>query len=368
MTVSDRMAVAVAMMLWRMLVVVYEAFRKMLGGARETGGKPRGGAAEGEKANAPAPEAAAGGGGAEWWRRDPSATAPAPAPLPPPAARGREAPKAAAADIERPGFLQAGRNHAQGSTHDIKVRGPNYLKDRVKVQATTPVLRMVGAQLLEVHEHVPHRSLGDGALLEACKTVCADGEQGATVFVVHFQNPRFAGGGVPKSERPHHALHLFFAAPVSPADVEGGVGECLRRFFDSAVDDETAADRLKVLPKLDAGPRMLRAAVATGGSRPFLVARHVKTRLRRLVGDGTHTTGHVPPGVHVALVDVDVSSSTLGSWIYGVGSGFLSGDSDGGVVARMAWILEARAEAELPEMVLASASVSGLCPAVATKV
>eukprot|EP00891_Asterochloris_glomerata_P007511 jgi/Astpho2/7511/Aster-02077 len=262
--------------------------------------------------------------------------------------------------------------------NNIKVRGPDYLKDRKKILAEDPVCRLSSANLLEVaptfhiarylpsiHEStapftfvlqimVPGKtniSLTFGWSAAYDPIAAAEQEGIGTQSVPCSPAHRYADsaasdsftGGDMLERRPSRSQ------PGTPS-TRGSIDlrsctpfdRCLSRFVageeDLEVDVKRRHNTFKLIPRIDKGSWMIRNAV---GSTPVLLGKKLTTKYFR--------------GPRYFEVDIDVGSSSTAAATVGMVQGALKG-----LCIDMAVVLEGHTQDELPEALVGSVRLNHL--------
>ena len=149
-----------------------------------------------------------------------------------------------------------------------QVRGSSYLTDGVKATAAPAICQLLTAQVFLVDRHRP------GLSEHLLRGVAGTGEQPLRlpagtrfVFSVYWRNPKAS-----RQADGYQALLLHFASSAGPDDGDALIQELWRG------DPEDIASRLKMIPNLREGPRVLKIALKlarAASMRPILLTKNL---------------------------------------------------------------------------------------------
>ena len=220
-----------------------------------------------------------------------------------------------------------------------QVRGSSYLTDGVKAMAAPAICQLVTAQVFLVDRHRP------GLTERLLRGVAGTGEQPLRlpagtrfVFSVYWRNPKAS-----RQADGYQALLLHFASSAGPDDGDALIQELWRG------DPEDIASRLKMIPNLREGPRVLKIALKlarAASMRPILLTKNLN-------GSWVHRA-ELPNGVRLVEVSVDINGPLCRS-VYSAAIGAISS-----VDVALAFTLEGRTAAQLPERVLGEVRLKGV--------
>eukprot|EP00241_Pyramimonas_parkeae_P012974 CAMPEP_0114246110 /NCGR_PEP_ID=MMETSP0058-20121206/12271_1 /TAXON_ID=36894 /ORGANISM="Pyramimonas parkeae, CCMP726" /LENGTH=268 /DNA_ID=CAMNT_0001359241 /DNA_START=501 /DNA_END=1307 /DNA_ORIENTATION=+ len=208
------------------------------------------------------------------------------------------------------GFCQLGGNA-------FKVRGKNYLKDKKKQPAGEPALRLLTMDWFKTEQrcsHVAGRKQGVCAQLLQRPDV-------AFVLAVAIQFPSHS----------HYTMVSYYGASA-PIDKESLIG----RFIYG--DDKFRNERLKLIPRVMEGAWVVQRAV---GTVPVLLGKAVKVEYHS--------------GANYMEMDVNIGSSATAHTALKCVFGYAAN-----LVIDFGWVVEGRAEAELPEVLLGTMRIAYL--------
>ena len=162
----------------------------------------------------------------------------------------------------------------------LRVRGENYLVDRVKVDCKETALQLVAVDLFETEEKVSHIASHPGSVVHYFPH--------DFTFVVHFQVPG----------PPFLSFVCYFVGRKEVLTLSTPFGLLLNRFLTGT--DEFRNDTLKIIPRaVDPSPWIVKKSV---GETPAILGRKLK---QTYFGDGET----------YFEVDVDVGSSRVAGGI-----------------------------------------------------
>ncbi|GBG24203.1 Protein ENHANCED DISEASE RESISTANCE 2 [Hondaea fermentalgiana] len=200
----------------------------------------------------------------------------------------------------------------------LKVRGANYLKDKVKQKSGAAAFRVVAVDLFETEGRVTHiASRPDNLVHRLVK------EAGFPfIFMVHFTLPG----------PPFYSLVVYFAAQEKDLNVGNPFGDLLNKFLNSE-SSEFRDNCFKLIPRVVEGNFFVSKAV---GTTPAILGKKLD---QEYYGDGE---------TYFELV-VDVGSSAVAGSILGVVKGYAASIS-----IDLAFLLEGQEAQYLPERILGS--------------
>ena len=216
----------------------------------------------------------------------------------------------------------------------FRVRGAEYLTDKVKVPSRTPLFSPVGVQCYQCgdgggsqqqearpFEHVAARAPTLAAHLAS--------QPDSFFLLVGFMLPG-----------PPFRTALFALQRTAPVGEDPAVERLLEQFVGGS--DEFRAARFKYLPRIDvAPPFLLRAIRLAGGEVPTLLCNKLTPQYHR--------------GANYIEIDIDISSSRVANMTTNL---ILPKLAD--VIVSHAFLLEGRAADELPERVLGTMQTRGI--------
>jgi hypothetical protein len=198
-----------------------------------------------------------------------------------------------------------------------KVRGVDYMVDKVKVDPEPPLFECVNVDCFY------HPSKTPGLRSNPANFYSKARAAGDTrfYFIIHYCTP------------PKPLMHMVMYFAVHPARIEScpEFNKLWQQFLHK--DDSWRNERLKIIPNVAEAPWAVRWAV--GGSKPVLLGRRL-----------THAYA-IDEADMVVQVDCDVESSSWASSIVGTLRGNIAH-----VVIDLAFTLEGRCSNELPERVI----------------
>ena len=213
----------------------------------------------------------------------------------------------------------------------FQVRGPNYLEDRVKVASQPACLHLVAVDLTQrTGEHalepVPRICWVPGSVTQLVQQEYLAAGAGADAMPFYFVINFLVPGGM--------NTVMWFRVP-EPDEANGDCTQVrmLREFMSTDVDDEFRDSRLKIIPSVVEGTWMVKRGV---GNKPAIIGKKVTQAYHR--------------GPRWVEVDIDIESSRVAGAIMGLVKNYTKS-----LVIDIAFVLESKTAAELPERVLGSA-------------
>lgn len=221
----------------------------------------------------------------------------------------------------------------------FKVRGPNYLADKKKMDAAPPMFELVAVDLLELEEPLFHI----GRLLPSVKKSPAP-----FLFTVQLMVPA----------HPPLSLVATWAAPMAIAGKsaedlmsefeleQGPIPDCCGAFFrnftdfidgDGAEADAKRNKRFKLIPNIVQGSWLIKQSV---GTTPVILGQKLTTKYAR---------GKTDAGADYFEVDVDIGSSSVAASITNLVCG-----ATRSLTLDMAILLEGQSGEHLPEQLIGS--------------
>jgi len=198
----------------------------------------------------------------------------------------------------------------------FRVRGPDYLRDRIKEHAEFHAMKLLGVDVLRSESVVANASEG----LAKAKMAALRAKHGDDVFLVNFQLPGKPG---------HVSLLLWYG--LSPTARVDAVFYPLWREFCDSPDDTYRSSRLKLMVIIPDGPFLLRRAVP--GNKPVIL------------GKGIHIDWYRGEGYLEGNINISSSSAATKMWglVHTVAKS---------IVVDLALVIEAREAERLPERIL----------------
>ncbi|KAG8367537.1 hypothetical protein BUALT_Bualt16G0082200 [Buddleja alternifolia] len=188
------------------------------------------------------------------------------------------------------------------------IRGKTYLKDGLKVKGGEPLLKLIAVDWFKVEDCLTKVALHPKSLVQS-----AEGKKLPFILVMNLEVPG----------RPSYSLVLYYAAdrPVNNSSLLG-------KFIDGT--DMFRDSRLKLIPSIVEGYWMVKRAV---GTKACLLGKALTCNYLRQD--------------NFLEIDVDIGSSSVAKSIIGLVLGYVTS-----IVVDLAFLIEAREEAELPEYIL----------------
>ncbi len=244
-----------------------------------------------------------------------------------------------------------------GSGNQFRVRGSNYLNDRLKVSAGPSVLRLVHASMYKSEEFVYHiSSIGlCKRRLDEYIASTPEGKKQPFLFIVNVMVPgdpivnvvlwwaldQEMADKMLMSDATKLMLERYIAIPGSGYERREDKDKSVNSSSCSEADDSCVSgglfpasdfrnERFKLIPNIVEGPFLVRKAV---GNTPALLGKKLTQRYFR--------------GPHYVETDVDVSSSVVALSIVGLCRG-----SARQIMVDIGICLEGRTESELPEQII----------------
>jgi len=198
----------------------------------------------------------------------------------------------------------------------FRVRGPDYLRDRIKEHAEFHAMKLLGVDVLRSESVVANASEG----LAKAKMAALRAKHGDDVFLVNFQLPGKPG---------HVSLLLWYG--LSPTARVDAVFYPLWREFCDSPDDAFRASRLKLMVIIPDGPFLLRKAVP--GNKPVILGKAIHI-------DWCRGEGYLE-------ADINISSSSAATKMWGMVQSVAKS-----IVVDLALVIESREQQQLPERLL----------------
>jgi hypothetical protein len=207
------------------------------------------------------------------------------------------------------------QHHWCNSDEPFKVRGPTYLRDKVKIASSEPLFDLVGLDLFQVQEG---QEICAGELKSAVASQILSQPNHPFLFMVQFQVP-----GSP----PLCFIAYFLARPGS---IEGP-SPFAELFSDFIEGDEQYRDtHFKLIPRVVKGSYIVKTTV---GQTPAIL--------------GTKLVQSYRQGTKWFEVIVDVGSSSVAGGVLSVVKGYVKT-----ITVDLAFLIEPHKDNELPEAVL----------------
>ena len=203
----------------------------------------------------------------------------------------------------------------------FRVRGSEYLTDRVKVPAGFRALQLLGVDLIRSDEMLSRVGEGRGR----AKRERLRAAHGDDIFLVNFQLPG----------KPGH-LSLLMWLGLTPQGRSDAKFYPLWRSFWEAEEDSFRDQRLKMMVIIPDGPFLLRKAVP--GNKPFILGKGIHIDWSR--GDG------------YLEADIDIASSPSAEKMWGLVQAVAKS-----IVVDLALIVEAKEVSQLPERLLSAVRI-----------
>eukprot|EP00946_MAST-07B_sp_MAST-7B-sp1_P004931 g4931.t1 len=220
----------------------------------------------------------------------------------------------------------------------FQLRGSNYLEDHIKVTSLPSCLRLVACDLTVRRGAHGSSTASDGGsedILPLERVAWMEhglvqrvqrryGPKAPFLFVINFMIP----GGMNNI--------MYFRVPDATGPEEEGnctAVQMLRKFMRTDVDDEYRNARLKIIPNVVEGGWVVKRGV---GNKPAIIGKKITQ------------TYHA--GKNWFEIDVDIGSSRVAGAILGLVKGYTKV-----LVIDIAFLLEGKTAAELPERMLGSA-------------
>ena len=199
---------------------------------------------------------------------------------------------------EQDAFALPRENWADGDSSLFVLRGANYLRDRIKIAASTPALSLASVDLFDSPTPVDHISAHPNSWVGRRRAELGGNNTTQLPFVlcVNFMNPGSPGRFHPAS------LALYFTAPPgvgleqllsTPCPLASG----LRRFISAGADERRSM--FKAIAAITDGPLLVRKMVPR---TPFIVAKNVRCPVH---------SSH-----NLLEIAIDVASSAVGDRFY----------------------------------------------------
>ncbi len=244
-----------------------------------------------------------------------------------------------------------------GSGNQYRVRGSNYLNDRLKVLAGPSALHLVHASMYKSEELVYHiSSMGlCKRRLDSYIASTPEGQDPPFLFIVNVMVPgdpivnivlwwAFDKQMADKLLMSHATKSMLERYAAIPGSVCESLEDKEKRVHSSSypeADDcrvseglfpasDFRNERFKLIPNIVEGPFIVRKAV---GNTPALLGKKLTQRYFR--------------GAHYIETDVDVSSSVVALNVVGLCRGYAKQ-----IIVDIGICLEGRAESELPEQMI----------------
>jgi len=204
----------------------------------------------------------------------------------------------------------------------FNVRGKTYLTDSIKTPAQEPMFELIGVDSFTIEAAqgtiAPWR---DGVLQRLRRNAASVGCRCARVLIINWMLP-----GTPNINHVHYFAEKAFT-PVTEDDI---MYKKMLDYFMAPGNDEFRRKRFKFIPSIVEGPWIVKQSA---GSNPALIGK--KLDMSCHIGEG------------YCELSIDVSSSTIAGKVVDLCKGFAKS-----LVIDMAYTIEGRKEAELPERLL----------------
>ena len=256
----------------------------------------------------------------------PPAAPPAPPPLPKvPQLPGGGSPPTFTLLLDPPGATSHFCSEVPPSV--FKVRGPNYLDDKVKVTPTKTALTLLGSDLVHNHKNIEHAAAGNAA----ARLRALSEQHGDDILLINFQLPGRPGA---------ISLMLWFGL-TAEARADPKFYPLWLKYF-AGDSDQFRKERLKFIPHVEQGNFMMKKAV---GSKPAILVKAIK--------EMRYHRGATPSGGPYLEIDIDINSSSAAVSLWGLVQSVAKG-----LVMDMGFVLEAQEKEFLPEHLLATVRIN----------
>ena len=201
----------------------------------------------------------------------------------------------------------------------FKVRGPNYLKDKVKYMCTSHMFNLVAVDLFVVKEKVSHIAARSDNVVHKLNEI----DDSLLNFIVHFQIPG----------KTQYSCVMYFKAKPGVLDDGSAFAELMSDFVEGS--DKFRTSRLKLIPRVVKGNWILKKTV---GGRPALLGK-------KLACSYYHGPNYIE-------IDIDVGSNAVAGSILGVVKSYAKY-----IELDLAILIEAQTAEELPEKMIGSVRI-----------
>lgn len=225
------------------------------------------------------------------------------------------------------------------TTEGLKVRGPNYLKDRVKVSAEEHMFSNIHLDFFTIADKREQMS-SNNEWIKAYRqnnpaVVCSGA--GAVTEAEIVQNMIFiASWQIPADPWWTLANYFVFDKQRLDSDLIEVFCRTLHRFVNEA--PEVQAQKFKLIPRVVEGSYLVKHGV---GTTPAILGKKLKTNF------------YYDKTLNVFEVEVDVSSSSIAGQILGLVKGAARS-----LVIDLNILVESQADDELPEVILGGCRIS----------
>jgi len=210
----------------------------------------------------------------------------------------------------------------------FRVRGPNYLTDRLKYPAQFHAMRLLGVDLIRSDHLIQNVCEGMGK----AKMEHLQKSHGDDIFLVNFQLPGKPG---------HLSLLLWFG--LTQEGRNDPKFYPLWQLFKGAEEDEYRNMRLKLMVIIPDGPFLLRKAVP--GNKPVILGKGIRIDWYRGGGGGGGGGGESSGGGGYLEANINISSSSSAEKMWGLVQAVAKS-----IVVDLALIIESKEAHQLPEV------------------
>lgn len=217
---------------------------------------------------------------------------------------------------------------AEPDANSFRVRGPNYLNDRKKINAGSSIARLLTVDLIEVEEYL-YTGISDHPK-ERIQLALKNNDLPPFVFLLNILIPG-----------PPHYHIIFYYAIDDMSTIDGSDGMpssllCKQFFFGDS--DDFRDQTFKLIPQIMEGNFLVRKAV---GSTPAIVGK----KLRSV---------YIQKDRYFELI-IDVASYSVAAGIVGISRGYAST-----LVIDLGFLFEGSEDEHLPEKILATGQLRNL--------
>ena len=204
--------------------------------------------------------------------------------------------------------------------HGFKIRGANYLNDKVKYVCDSHMFDLAAVDLFVVKQKVSHIAARSDNMVH----VLNEKDDKLLNFIVHFQIPG----------RTKYSIVMYFKAKPGVLDNNSAFAELMSDFVEG--QDKFRTSRLKLIPRVVKGNWILKKTV---GGRPALLGKKLATSYFH--------------GPNYIEIDIDVGSNNVAGSILGMVKSYAKF-----ITLDLAILIEAQTPEELPERLIGSVRIS----------